>query len=542
MPFPSDDSSDTNASPQAPGRRDFLAAGTAGLLGLSTDAPFSSGSLTTVPTLAALRDTSGDQAVVVQGYHEPGDGGGGLFVPASSKSITESLAGKRSENALWVSRGGERPPWVRFLTSGEAINVKWFGAKGDGDADASDAINRAIWMAGYLGSRRTQIPAGTYRLDAPIVLTWTSGHTLSGDGALTTTLVKENDSQYRLAPGHSVDAALIIPASRRETQDGEVQVSDAHTITVENLQVKGKETGPRPLERPYGIYVERAYEAAFRNISIAWFRSAFAAEKLWMSRLIRLRGKYIGTLVDLSSNPKEDAIAGASTSLSIENCYCSNDVRGDAFVLRSVYYSTLQNCGADEVSGWPYVVDTCRSITLLGCGFEKSQNGKGITFRGATGNVIGCKGIFPRAPGAEDSSASVFTAESNAAGRPSSVVVMGTHFSNYKPHEQHVSEERRTPVPGRVVESQSSITAIESRFPQTVTGQNATVMHDRGRVSESQASAHTSDVREAAPGTSPPALSPIHGTDADAAINENFARLSEQLTNLLRKLNAEDGE
>lgn len=115
-----------------------------------------------VDTIAALRRLEvGPPCVRVAGYSAPGDGGGGTFWwrPESDAS----------ENGGTVL-AGERPDgrWHRDVDDG-VLNVKWFGARGDGEADDTDAIVRAIAVAtdcergqGGRASAVVYFPAGTY--------------------------------------------------------------------------------------------------------------------------------------------------------------------------------------------------------------------------------------------------------------------------------------------------------------------------------------------------------------------------------------------
>ncbi|HWO66556.1 MAG TPA: glycosyl hydrolase family 28-related protein [Umezawaea sp.] len=102
---------------------------------------------------------------------------GAPFGPAAHAGATEQPPAEKA--ALWREfeadpydhpqipnvayagyRTGERPPRRPVRA-----NVLRFGAKNDGSADASAAINRAIETVGRCGGGTVLVPAGTYRID-----------------------------------------------------------------------------------------------------------------------------------------------------------------------------------------------------------------------------------------------------------------------------------------------------------------------------------------------------------------------------------------
>ena len=501
----------------------------------------SDGTVATVQDLRSRSDAPGT-VVVVEGYHEPGDGGGGLFVRASSSRASKVTSTDRAKGALWTPAPGDGGPWVRVAAFNGPLNVKWFGARGDGSADASGPINKAIWTAGFLGVDHTYIPQGTYRLDAPIVFTWISGQSLTGDGAIETVLKKEQEgtAETDLTEG-PIDAVIIVPAGQSTGTGGEEpQVIDTHSVTIKNLQVRGK---PAPkdasFERTYGIYVERLNQSSLENIDFRFFDRAFYAGKCWMSRLVGLRAKHVNTFIDLSATPGGDGVAGASTSLSIQNCYCRNDVRGDAFVLSHVYYSTLQNCGADEVDGWPYVIDECRAVNLISCGFEQSKNAKGILFRASVATAVGCKAIQPHHYNRSEETASVLKIIGNEQGRSSAVTVIACHFANYGSPRQPSSppDAMKEMIESRIIDSQSRATIIDTRFPSNASPDETNSMPE-GRVLELAPGKKRGTQPQGGANTAALQLSDISGTNADRELNENFSAIEAKLQEVLDQMEA----
>jgi hypothetical protein len=99
----------------------------------------------------------------VLGYYAPGDGGGGLFRYDASSST-------RPDEGMFLTPKGNlgNGRWKR-VWNGEAINVLWYGAKGDSTGDQSHPINQAISYAGTGEGGAVYIPKGAYLLTTPIL-------------------------------------------------------------------------------------------------------------------------------------------------------------------------------------------------------------------------------------------------------------------------------------------------------------------------------------------------------------------------------------
>lgn len=129
--------------------------------------------------------------VVLECYSQIGDGGGGLFIWKSANPEDESsLAALVDNGGTILNVGGlGKPPstgrgaWFRLYTG--PLNVKWFGARGNGVASDSAAINSAL---GALGSHDCALwfPAGIYVISEVMLLP--NGAKLSGEHASNTVI------------------------------------------------------------------------------------------------------------------------------------------------------------------------------------------------------------------------------------------------------------------------------------------------------------------------------------------------------------------
>jgi hypothetical protein len=114
---------DDDGSNAGDDRRSFLVGGVYGMLELSMGGTMprtSNGTVATVQDLQNRSDAPG--AVAVEGYHEPGDGGSGLFPRASSPRASKVISTDRAKGALWVpGDGGLR---VQVEAFNGPLNVK----------------------------------------------------------------------------------------------------------------------------------------------------------------------------------------------------------------------------------------------------------------------------------------------------------------------------------------------------------------------------------------------------------------------------------
>lgn len=113
----------------------------------------------------------------IMGYYYPGDGGGGDFLATTNTNGIDG--GMKILSTLTPTAA-----WQRLLTDGTPINVKMFGARGDGTDDYA-AISKCL---ASLGPNRTIVfPRGTFGLGQPLIVTNESIH-LKGDGPMWTRL------------------------------------------------------------------------------------------------------------------------------------------------------------------------------------------------------------------------------------------------------------------------------------------------------------------------------------------------------------------
>jgi parallel beta-helix repeat protein/putative cofactor-binding repeat protein len=155
-----------------------------------------------VSSIADLKALSAGAFLCVQllGYYAPGDGGGGEFYWDASSTDPY--------NGGTTIIPESNPPagrWKRLVDG--PVSVKWFGAKGDGKADDTVAIQAAIaWIAGMGERGAVYVPRGTYKMtgrltfqDDALPPKPANGLTMQGDG-YTSFLAFD----HQLGDGHAI--------------------------------------------------------------------------------------------------------------------------------------------------------------------------------------------------------------------------------------------------------------------------------------------------------------------------------------------------
>lgn len=141
------------------------------IYGEKTGSPYQ---VDTIADLKALNVSAvpDDLAVIVLGYYEAGDGGGGLFF--------YDAAGVGADNKGTViapTTGSGR--WLRSY-SGAIISIGWFGAVGDGVTDDAAAINAALVYANSIGGGKVMLRGGVTYLVKSVINVIYEGVELAG--------------------------------------------------------------------------------------------------------------------------------------------------------------------------------------------------------------------------------------------------------------------------------------------------------------------------------------------------------------------------
>jgi len=168
--------------------------------------------LTTVLSISELlrlaAPTDG-QLVYVKGFYQPGDGGEGFFryeaentqVHDGGMVIVGSAPNPEEDLSAYLNWGikswrGPSGRWIRIAT-GNAVNVRWYGAKGDGVQDDGLALTKAFR---YFTDHRDGefgiifVPQGTYLVKGQITVLPSTN--VVGEGVGVSVIKREDGSNY----------------------------------------------------------------------------------------------------------------------------------------------------------------------------------------------------------------------------------------------------------------------------------------------------------------------------------------------------------
>lgn len=310
-----------------------------------------------VVALAGLKGPKGDTG----GTGPRGPAGSDASVTASSIAGAMGLSGLSAGDQIAVDTvGADGRPASWKKKARDVLNVKDFGAKGDGSTDDTAAIQAAIDYAVAAGRRSVYFPAGTYIVTSPLhaqVETGTTtvggstksryaygmGLTLRGEQVGKTVLRKTGQATYTIPANNNINGGSTVDTTLffGGTEGTGLYVSD--------LSIENASTG-----ECYAIYATRA-RCVLERLNVCT-----------NSHGIYLYG-WLNNLTDIIITAKENGLWVANATSTVCNkvfaAGCNNP-----YYLVSAYYSTLISCCADSCTGSIWTLKG--SVSMIGCGSE----------------------------------------------------------------------------------------------------------------------------------------------------------------------------
>ncbi|MEU4169431.1 glycosyl hydrolase family 28-related protein [Streptomyces sp. NPDC026665] len=268
---------------------------------------------------------------------------------------------------MWADVGGSARVWVEAHNLGggggsaesvlDWLNIRDYGAVGDGITNDAPAIQSAITAASAAGGGTLYVPAGRYLLNA--ALNWASNVNAIGAG----------------------DRVSILQSTNQNLDC--ITGTDISGVTLQALQLSGPGRGFGT-----GVRLTRFAAPATLNVSLRdvliqsfggdgvfWHESA-------SSVLERVRVRNCGGIGFHQQAPQDTILGGASTSLidcSAEGCVVAG------YWLDGMSYTSLTGCAA-QGSPSGYRLDSCTGVVLTACGAEQCTTG--LTVYGGKGATV----------------------------------------------------------------------------------------------------------------------------------------------------------
>ena len=343
----------------------------------------------TFQSIAELKTFSGpvdNYNVNISGYYEAGDGGGGTFYWDASS--TEADNGGTIIQATGVTTGR----WKRVYSG--AVNVRWFGAKGDGTTNDQPAIQAAIDY-----SRNVYLSDGQYYIAS--ALTISTGQHIVGRSWNTVSLKATSDiSVISLSATSDKHTSLLIRGIKMSYQSGTPSTKAAIDFSAAIGGVGYSTIEECSLETfAYGFHTTSAlFLSTFKNVNI----SGFSLSGISLTGGADVGNRFL-TCYARSANYTNYAFSfGPASSVLLDNCLwdsasTSNSIIGNGgFYFNGVKTVSMRECKWESYSNqevdWIGDSEGASVIRIVHTGNNEPQVSiEGFTVSGLNINVSNTK-------------------------------------------------------------------------------------------------------------------------------------------------------
>ncbi len=253
---------------------------------------------------------------------------------------------------------------------GEKINVKSYGAKGDGITDDTTAIQNAINAAGTANGRAVYIPAGTYLTRNTITIPRTAnGIRITGAGSRATIISNPDPASVK-------NAIIQIEAG----EDGPPIVSGIRGCTIEHMHIQGHSSrGGNGINIGYrfgGVELNDLYITGIGGDGVNGTAGNATS--------IVMKGVEVNTVTGYGFNFQA---AQTINTLFAEYCYANTCQNG--WIVTGIAAARLRSCMTDNCLD--YGMKIAGNVGLDGCTVENNTNyGIGIVGVGSI-NIDNCR-------------------------------------------------------------------------------------------------------------------------------------------------------
>ncbi len=294
---------------------------------------------------------------VTLGYYEKDDGGGAVYIIRSKKESDVDDGG----SIIFLDNGN-----VAELIIDKAVNVKQFGAKGNGETDDTTTLKATLQYA-YTNALKVYLPKGTYCISEPLHLY--QNQTLYGDLADNTTIKST-------APATENNAIIVLDRTDdyKFNYGEDYHINNITLVSVNNI--------------PYGIYASKAAPYLdFAHLVISKVKTGISIPDTWLSSIKNTSISNIDIGIQLRSS---------GTSLHLENIYIMTPTKY-GYDIHGLAYSEWSNVACDWATENAIAYNfSFGNVTINGLGCESDKCKICIAQNNSTLNITGATLYFPK--------------------------------------------------------------------------------------------------------------------------------------------------
>ena len=273
-----------------------------------------------------------------------------------------------------VGQGGQLN-YLNALTNKPFVDVREFGATGNGVTDDTVAIQGAIDAVSAAGGGIVYFPEGTYITTAVILMPFIGIVHLIGESVSSVQISKVTNT-IGTSPDRLARAGVITDVYNIDSiisLDHDDNLSNQRGL-IKNIDLIGTDAA-NPIT--YGIYAPRVARSKFKSINIWDCETGYFTYSTWLTNFdyVDVGDSGVGRVVRSFRWANDGSGSGTGTSCNFQNSY-ANMWTTTGFDIWGLTYSNFVDCAADNggsdvaAEHIAYRFVSSHGITLNGCGTE----------------------------------------------------------------------------------------------------------------------------------------------------------------------------